>query len=404
MGTLNRLTVAKVKSLQNIGKRGRWADGGGLYLVINAQGNINWSYLYMRHKVRREIGLGGEIITLKEARQRAEIVRQAIRDGEDPKKTLNPEKPRTFFDAVEGKLSSLDLDQGNAKNKYQWERTAYTHCKSLHAIPIEDITTEDILRVIKPIWKKTPETGRRTRARIEAIIDYAKAKGWRSNDNPARWKGHLKEILPKHRDKVVHYPSLPYSEMPAFMTMLDQRIQNHGGVSLSLMKFVILTAVRTGEARFSTWGEFDLTKALWSIPGERMKTGNPHTVPLTAAAVDVINAQKLGHDYLPNPKDYVFKSSKPKTPLSNMAMLTALKRMDRSDITVHGFRSTFRDWAGDRTTFAREVAEAALSHTVGDAVERSYRRSDALEKRRALMNAWAEYCAGKDSDVIRLFS
>ncbi|WP_026942503.1 tyrosine-type recombinase/integrase [Hellea balneolensis] len=403
MATFNRLTAAKIKSLQKQGKRARCADGGGLYAVITASGGINWSYLYMQNGIRREIGLGGSKFSLSDARKRAAIVRSAINNGNDPAQVLKPKAPRSFLDAAKGKLESLNLHEGNAKNQYQWERTAYEHCKPLHNKPIETISTDDVLKVIKPIWVSTPETGRRTRNRIEAIIDYAKAKGWREADNPARWKGHLKEILPKQRDTVKHYSSLPYAEMPDFVTTLRERIANHGATSLNMLGFVIMTAARTNEARLAKWSEIDLEAALWSIPADRMKTGQPHTVPLNDWAIELLKAQIPSPDLKLSPDDYVFKSNQRDKPLSNMAMLTALKRMGRSDITTHGFRSTFRDWVGDCTKFPREVAEVALSHSVGDAVERSYRRSDALKKRRQLMEAWNDYCAGVHSgDVVWL--
>jgi len=349
----------------------------------------------MQNGIRREIGLGGGKVSLSDARKRACIVRSAINNGEDPAQILKPKALNTFLDAAKGKLDSLNLDMGNPKNQYQWERTAYEHCKPLHNKSIDAISTDDVLKVINPIWVKTPETGRRTRSRIEAIIDYAKAKGWREADNPARWKGHLKEILPKQWDTVKHYSSLPYVEMPAFVSTLRERTANHGATSLHMLGFVIMTAARTNEARLAKWSEIDLDTALWSIPAERMKMGQPHTVPLNDWAIEILNAQIPSPDVNPNLEGYVFKSTQRDKPLSNMAMLTALKRMGRSDITTHGFRSTFRDWVGDCTKFPREVAEAALSHSVGDAVERSYRRSDALEKRRVLMQAWSDYCIGE---------
>ena len=260
---------------------------------------------------------------------------------------------------------------------------------------IDTIETEDILSVLQPIWPTKQETASRLRGRIEQVLDAAKVKGHRGGENPARWKGHLEHLL-SERKKLQrgHHSALPYQELPAFMAELRER----EAVSASALEFLILTASRSGEVRGAEWPEFDFKSNVWTVPGDRMKTGEPHQVPLTTAMITVLDTVAP----LSGKKGFVFPGVKKGRPLSDMVFKSLFKRMSRDGITAHGFRSSFRDWAGDKTSFPREVAEAALAHKVGDEVERAYRRSTALEKRRQLMQEWERYLSGETAKVVSI--
>jgi integrase len=250
---------------------------------------------------------------------------------------------------------------------------------------VRAIDTALVMRAMGPIWNEKPETASRVRGRIESILDWAAARGFRQGENPARWRGHLDKLLPKKTKvrRVEHHTALPYREIGTFID--DLRRQE--GVGARALEFAILTAARTGEAIGARWDEFDLADRLWTIPAERMKAGKEHRVPLSEAVVAILeDLQKVLHG------DFVFPGGRAGRPISNMAMAMTLRRMARGELTVHGFRSTFRDWASERTGFPREAAEMALAHTVTDAVERAYRRGDLFAKRRQLMDAWAKFC------------
>ena len=259
---------------------------------------------------------------------------------------------------------------------------------------VTTVTTADVVQLLEPIWTSKTETASRLRGRIEAVLDYAKARGWREGENPARWRGHLSNLLPRpsRLARVVHHPALPSQRIGAFM--VDLRAED--GIAARALQFTILTAARTGEVIGARWSEIDLEGGTWTVPGERMKAGREHRVPLTEPAVAVLRAvlplrnQKHG--------DWIFPSTRLRKPLSNMAMTALLRRMKREDITVHGFRSTFRDWAAENTAHSREVAEAALAHVLADKVEAAYRRGDLFEKRRRLMEDWAKYCGTVETD------
>lgn len=278
----------------------------------------------------------------------------------------------------------------NAKHLAQWKMTlGPAYCGKLRGQHLDDITTDDVLAVLSPIWQKKNETASRLRGRIERVLDAAKAKGLRSGDNPARWRGHLDTLLAK-RQKLQqgHHAALPYAEMPAFVAGLRAR----EAVAARALEFAILTIARSGEVLGATWHEIDMEKKVWTVPAGRMKAGREHRVPLSEAALAVLKAMEPLREAVDG-VSYVFPGQRPKRPLSGMAMAMLLRRQKHEQkITVHGFRSSFRDWAGEETSFASETAEASMSHAVGDAAERAYRRGDALEKRRELMNAWAAYC------------
>lgn len=293
----------------------------------------------------------------------------------------------TFGEVAEEVLANLEPSLTNPKHFAQW-RTALTQtAKSLTPLPVDEITTEDVLDVLRPVWRRTPVTGSRLRGRIERVLDAAKARGLRKGDNPARWRGHLDVLLPKNKRLVRgHHAAMPVEQLSVFIATLRKR----PAVAARALEFTILTAARTGESLNARWSEIDLNAGVWVVPAERMKARTEHRVPLTAAALSVLaevrpllGAAKEG---------WVFPSQDRRRPLSQMCMLMLLRRMGVEDCTVHGFRSTFRDWAGDHTNFPRELIEAALAHTIGNAVERAYRRSDAFAKRQALMQAWAGFC------------
>ncbi len=291
---------------------------------------------------------------------------------------------------IEGRKSQFR----NAKHLYQWEQTlGDAYCKSLRRKRIDTISTEDVLTVLQPVWATKQETASRLRGRIEQVLDAAKVKGLREGENPARWKGHLEHLL-SERKKLQrgHHSALPYQELPAFMTDLRQR----EAVSARALEFLILTAARSGEVRGADWSEFDFKNKVWTVPGERMKAGESHQVPLTDAMIAVLDTVAP----FSGKKGLVFPGAKEGKPLSDMVFKSLFKRMDREGITAHGFRSSFRDWAGDKTSFPREIAEAALAHKVGDEVERAYRRSTALEKRRRLMEEWERFLGGEIGRII----
>ncbi len=401
----NRLNARQVVT---IARPGRHADGGGLYLSVDPSGARRWLFLF-RWKANpsqpgtgklREMGLGSaQVVSLAAAREAAAEARRLVASGVDPIATKRQAKERsspvTFGEVAETHIAAMAPAWRNPKHVEQWRMTLSVargddgafldggYCAKLRTKPAADIATEDVLAVLAPIWAEKNETASRIRGRIEAVLDAAKAKGLRSGENPARWKGHLALTLPK-RQKLQrgHHAALPYAQLPDFV----KRLQLVRGMSAFALEFAILTAARSGEVRGARWSEFNLAAALWTIPAERMKAGREHRVPLPPRALEILRTLAQ----IPRgPADIVFPGQKHGTPLSDMS-LTALLRRLKVDATVHGFRSSFRDWAGDHTTFPREVAEAALAHAVGDATEAAYRRSDALEKRRKLMLAWDE--------------
>jgi len=367
-----------------------YSDGGGLYLRIRSSGR-SWFYIGTLDGKRIELGLGSALdISLAKARERAAEVRAMLIDGIDPRveraKAKAKKKPVVTFGAFAMELLD-DIEDGfkNPKHRQQWRNTLTNYAKPLFDVAINEVTTEQILAVLQPIWLSKAETASRLRGRIERILDAAKAKGLRTGENPARGRGHLDLLLPKRSKlSVKHHPALPFAEISTFMTSLRGR----PAVAARALEFVILTAARSGEARGMTWGEVDLEARLWTVPAARMKAGFLHEVPLSDAAITVLKA--VWEEGL-KPTDFVFPAPRGGS-LSDMALSQLLKRMERPDITVHGFRSTFRDWAGEKTQFGREEVEMALAHTVASSVERAYRRGRALEKRRDLMAAWTEYC------------
>jgi integrase len=386
---LHRLSARQVVTLKAVG---RHADGGGLYLRITAGGARSWVFMAIREGRRSEIGLGSSsAVSLASARRIASEMREAVAAGTDPRLVISrsdaneSEELPTFGNFAESYIASVEAGWRNAVHRQQWRHSLRDHARLLRDKPIDQIGTDDVLAVLQPIWLTRSETAKRVRGRIEKILDAAKARGLRPRDsmNPAAWRGHLSLLLPAPSKLTRgHHAALPWSEAPAFMAELRKR----QAVAARCLEFVILTAARSGEALGTTWSEIDLGAKLWTVPAKRMKAGAEHVVPLPDAAVELLEQLRQGQ---PSPASLVFSVAG--AARSNMAMAMLLRRMGRSDITTHGFRSTFRDWAGDATNYPRELVEQALAHSISNKAERAYRRGTAVERRRELMESWAEY-------------
>ncbi len=390
---LHKLTAREVET---ISKPGRHSDGGGLYLVVSKEGHRKWVFISIRNGKRQDMGLGKAGkggVSLAQAREAAAKAREQLAAGEDPvavRRKNNREVARvpTFGEIADKLVETMAPEWRNAKHRYQWAMTLTKYAAPLRDLPVDRVGTEEVLQVLRPLWTRRPETASRLRGRIERVLDAAKALGHRSGENPALWRGHLANLLPK-RQKLTrgHHSALPFSEMPVFM----EKLRGRDAFAARALEFTILTAARSGEVYGARWSEIDWDAKVWSVPANRMKIGRAHRVPLTPETMRILEmAAKLRTD--DQPDALVFPSRQAGKPMSDMAMRMLLRRMGYDAITVHGFRSSFRDWAGERTHFPREVAEAALAHVIGDETERAYRRGDALDKRRELMRAWAAFC------------
>lgn len=401
----NRLTPLQVKSKT---APGLYADGHGLYLQVSTFGTKSWLFRFMRDGVARKMGLGPlHTVSLANARDRAAAARLQLLDGHDPieaRKTsradarsaakLAAAKAITFKDCADRYIAANEVGWKNAKHRDQWVATFNetrrgtkvfpATTEAINDLPVGSIDTGLVLQVLEPIWTKTPETASRIRGRIETVLNWATTREYRSGDNPARWRGHLANILPKRTKvrAVKHHDAIGYDVLPEFM----ERLRAKPGVSARALEFTILTAARTGEAIGARRSEIDRDAKVWTVPAERMKAGKEHRVPLSDRVLAII-------DSLPSEGDFLFPGGAAGKPLSNMAMLELLRGMEGKGATVHGFRSTFRDWAAERTGHHNHVVEMALAHTVGDKVEAAYRRGDLFTKRARLMSDWAEFCA-----------
>lgn len=387
----NKLTATRVDKLK---KPGRYGDGGGLWLQIAAGGTKSWLLRYQRDGKARQMGLGPvSLVSLADARERARDARRILLDGEDPIEARNAErlaakieaaKGMTFEQCAEKYIATHEAAWRNEKHRAQWRNTLKRYANpKIGGLPVSAIDTALVLKVLEPIWGKKPETASRLRGRIEAVIDWATAREYRAGDNPARWRGHLDKLLPSKRKlrSVRHHTAIPYEELPAFMA----RLRRSEFVSAYALEFTILTAARTGEVIGALWPEIDTAAKIWTVPASRMKAGREHRVPLSDRAVELLEALPREDD-----NDHVFIGARKGAGLSNMAMLELVKG---AGFTVHGFRSTFRDWAAETTAYPNHVVEMALAHLIGDKVEAAYRRGDLFEKRRRLMRDWATYCA-----------
>lgn len=392
---LSAVSVAKAK------KPGRYADGGGLYLQVGPTGTKAWLFRFMMKGRAREMGLGSiTVVTLAEARLAAVEMRRLLHQGFDPiehrdgklrQAQAEAARTMTFSECAEAYIEAHRIGWRNEKHAAQWGATLATYAfPVIGVLPVEAVDLGLVLKILEPIWREKPETAGRLRGRLESVLDWAAVRGYRQGDNPARWRGHLDKLLPARSKvrKVEHHAALPYAEISAFMSALRLR----DGIAPKALEFTILTAARTSEVLNATWLEIDQAAAIWTVSGERMKAGRDHRVPLSPRAMALLAEMETIRQ-----SNFIFPGTRRDRPLSNMVFLQLLKRMDLPDLTAHGFRSTFRDWAGEQTAFPREVAEAALAHVVGDKVEAAYLRGDLFEKRRHLMDAWASYCGGEDA-------
>ncbi len=390
---INRLNA---RAAATISKQGRHADGGGLYLSISSNGGRRWVFLFRWHGKPTEIGFGSaRDVTLARARELAGQARAKLAEGINPKDARKPYEGATFGECADRQIETMRPSWRNDRHAAQWKMTLRDYAAPLRRLPVDRITTDDVLSVLKPLWNDKPETASRLRGRIERVLDAAKAQGLRAGENPARWRGHLDQLLPK-RQRLTrgHHAAVGYIEMPAFMANLQVRETT---AALAL-EFAILTAARSSEVLGARWDEFDLNRAVWTVPSQRMKSGREHRVPLSQRALKIVKVMHEARD-----GDFVFPGQKPDKPLSATALLVLLRRMKIESATVHGFRSTFRDWAAESTNFPNEVCEAALAHVIENKAEAAYRRGDLFDKRRKLMDAWAVYCTTSKTGKIVAF-
>jgi integrase len=397
-----KLKWAQVKNVKRPGMHG---DGAGLWLHVGATGGKSWVFRYMINGKAREMGLGpvGPIdrptTSLEEARDRAQLARRMIRDDVDPLKAKEDQrkakkvelaKAHTFKQVAAKYIAAHRAGWRNAKHAAQWDSTLTTYAYPIIGdLPVGAVDTGHVTRILEPIWATKPETAARVRGRIESVLDYAGTHQWRTGENPARWKGHLQNVLPTRSKvaKVEHHASLPWQQIAPFMADLERQ----EGVAALALRFAILTAARTGEVIGVRWSEIDTGAAVWTVPGGRMKGGREHRVSLSESALAVVREAARLREREDDPQAFLFPGGKRGKGLSNMALLALLRRMARGDLTAHGFRSTFRDWAAE-TGQPADIAEAALAHVVGDKTVAAYQRGDLLERRRKLMDAWATFC------------
>lgn len=393
----SKLTQLQAVKLKNSGLYG---DGAGLWLKVTDQGSKSWIFRFTRAGRERWMGLGSfPDVSIAEARDTAAEYRKKIRNGIDPLQEKQDQaaalqasraKAVTFDWCAEQYVNAHKAGWKNAKHIDQWRNTITTYASPIvGTVTVDKIDTTHVMKILEPIWVAKAETASRLRGRIESVLDWATVRKYRTGENPARWKSHLDHLLPARAKlaRVQHHAALPWVEMGKFMIALRQQT----GIGARALEFAILTAARSGEVRGMTWAEVDLKSGMWIVPAQRMKAGNEHRVPLNKQAIEVL--QQIKGDAVIVDTNFVFPGQKEAKPLSDMSLTAVLRRMGRSDITAHGFRSTFRDWAAEATNYPRDMAEMALAHTVGDKVEAAYRRGDMLEKRRNMMDDWAKHCA-----------
>lgn len=404
MGKLSKLTALAV---QRLNKKGRYADGGGLYLQVSSSGTKSWLFRYMLDGRSHEMGLGPlDLVPLAEARERSYSCRKLLLDGKDPMavreserqaRRLETAKTMTFRECAIAYIDAHAGEWRNDKHISQWRNTLETYAHPIVGdLSVQSIDQDLVLKVLQPIWTTRTETASRLRGRIESILDWASVRKLRQGDNPARWRGHLDKLLPRP-SKIAphkHHPALPIDDTSDFI----RKIQKMETVGARALEFLILTVVRTGGILGARWDEINWKDAIWTVPGERMKGGQIHRVPLTARMMEILhemNASKRG--------ELIFPGRKKGKPLSNMALVEIMRGLKRSEVP-HGFRSTFKDWAAERTNFPNEVTEMALAHTISNKVEAAYRRGDLFLKRRKLMEAWTQFCqtVPQEAPVVKL--
>ncbi len=417
---LNKLTQFRAANLVKAGKHARTGDGGGLWLDVRGAGRAVWVFRYSRQGKAHEVGLGSwRDITLVDARDKASSLRKLLADGVDPlshqaseaqarlaaeqkRKLAEGRDKNTFRRAAEDRITAKEAEYRNAKHRQQWRNSLAKYVYPVFGeTPVEEVSREDILRALQPIWLSKPETASRVRQRIEVVLDYAASRGWRSGSNPAIWRGSLSHLLPSIRKtrRTRHHPALPWDRLPRFVSSLKE-LQ---GVGVLALHFAILTVARSGEVRMATWGEIDLESHTWTIPGHRMKAGLEHRVPLNKGAVEILSTMRPLR--MSNDKNaLVFPSNKPGKAISDMTIGAVIKRMNEHastkwndnegrEVVPHGFRSTFRDWCADTRSDPSEVFEKAMAHKIANATEAAYRRGDLFVRRVALMEAWGEFTA-----------
>jgi integrase len=391
---VNKLSA---RAVSNAKTPALYGDGGGLYLQVSSTGTKSWLFRYKFGGRSRYMGLGSlATVSLAKARELASECRQLRLQGLDPidhrnavraAALLDAAKAMTFDECRDAYIATHKVGWRNAKHQVQWVNTLNTYVTPIFGkLPVQTVDVALVMKVLEPIWSIKPETASRLRGRIERIVDWAKTRGFRSGENPARWRGHLDHLLPARSKvrKVQHHAALPFNEIASFMSALRER----DGIAARALEFAVLTAARTGEVLGATWDEIDLRKRTWTIPAARMKGEREHRVPLSDDAIKLLeHMQNLQSNEL------VFPGHRRGRPLSNMALLMMLRRMGRGALTTHGFRSSFRTWAAERTAFPSEVVEAALAHMIRDKTEAAYQRGDLFEKRQRLMTEWARYCA-----------
>lgn len=402
---INRLTV---KAIDSLSRPGNHHDGYGLYLQVTKTGGKSWLLKYMLNGKAREMGLGSyHDVGLKAARKARDAQRALlkgpirvdpveVRNAQRNQSTVDAAKSKTFTECATAYIDAHKAGWRNAKYPKEWTASLKTYAyPKFGDLAVSTVDTGLVMAAIEPIWSTKTELANRLRGRIEVILDWSTVRGFRSGDNPARWRGHLDKLLPKKSkvQPVKHREALPYAEVPAFVKSL----RGHTGTASKALEFAILTAARVSEVVGAKWPEIDFTAKTWTIPGTRIKSGRDHRVPLSDAAVELL--KKL---HAAKQNEFVFPGQKVNKPLTIAAPLKQLRDMDYETLTVHGFRSSFRDWCGEQTNFPREIAEAALAHVVKDKTEAAYQRGDLFEKRAKLMQSWASYCATprKSADTI----
>jgi integrase len=404
---INRLNARSVTTLT---KFGRHADGGNLYLSISPNGGRSWTFLYRWHGKPTEIGFGSaRDVTLARARELASQARTKLAEGINPKDARRPSQGATFGECADRVIEAMRPSWRNQKHAAQWQMTLRDYAAPIRRLPVDKITTDDVLSVLKPLWNEKSETASRLRGRVERVLDAAKAQGLRSGENPARWRGHLDQLLPKRQRLTrAHHAAMAYADVPAFMSDLRAR----EAIAARALEFAILTAARSGEVLGARWDEFELRAVpvttrdedgkestvmgpCWTVPAGRMKGGREHRVPLSGRALEILRAM---HEVRSG--EYVFPGQRANKPLSGMALEMVLSRMKIEGATVHGFRSSFRDWASECTNFSNEVCEAALAHAIENKVEAAYRRGDLFKKRGALLASWVTYCAKQKTNTV----
>ena len=393
----NLLTARAIETAK---KPGRYSDGNGLYLVVRPGGSKQWMFLYRRDGKLREMGLGSPLkgVTLAMARDLRDEARAAMARGDDPLEARRQAEQSaggipTFGAYALALVDRIEEGFSNPKHRQQWRNTLQTYCEPIWNLSVNRVETAGVLECLTPIWQSKPETASRVRGRIERVLNAAKAEKLRAGENPAAWRGHLDATLPKPGKLTRgHHAALAYADMSAFMTELRAR----PATAALALELAVLTATRTSEVLNARWAEFDLDAGLWTIPAERMKARREHRVALSKRALAIVSELDKAQT-----SEFVFPGQKPKRPLSNMAMLMLLERMGRRGaITSHGFRSSFSDWASEVSPYSSELRESALAHTIGNKAEAAYRRGDALEKRRAMMEAWAQWCEPRAANVV----